>query len=154
MKLNFSKKFKQNQNLRKMNQKKDWKKELARDFLAIGSIIFFILVIARSAIKPYRPFVDQMIIAGLFLILISILFILLKKKSDNYVARGLILVIFTSIFYNDNLFTAFAIMALIGLIITSYIIDKNKLKIIKGISIGAICSLAGYYLAPLTINFF
>ena len=51
--------------------KKNWKKETARDFLGLSSIIFFLLVVARALIKPYRPFVDQMIIAGIVLLIIS-----------------------------------------------------------------------------------
>lgn len=118
-------------------------KNTARDFLAIGSWIFYILVIARVLIKPYRPFADQLIIAAIILLLLS-LFI---KDSDGYIARGLILAVFTSLFYQDNLFTLFAIIAFIGLIISSYFIGSSKIKIIKGLILGIISSAIGYYLA-------
>jgi len=126
----------------------NFKKELARDFLAIGSWVFFILVLARAMIKPYRPFVDQIAIAGIILILIT----LILKNYDDYIARGLILVVFTSIFYQDKLFTTFIIMAMIGLIITSHYLEKNNIKIIKGIIIGIITTAISYYLANITIN--
>ena len=127
---------------------KNLKKEAARDFLALGSWIFFILVVARALIKPYRPFVDQIIIAGIILLLIN----LIIKDSDGYIGRGIILVIFTILFYEDRLFTIFAILALIGLIISSYFIGNNKLKIGKGIVIGALVSWASYYLANFSLN--
>jgi hypothetical protein len=47
----------------------DWKKKWARDFLALGSWVFFILVLARALIKPYRPLVDQVFIAGVVLVI-------------------------------------------------------------------------------------
>lgn len=127
---------------------KNWKKELARDFLALGSVIFFILVIARAFIKPYRPFVDQMIIAGIILIILNFII----KDYDKYVARAIILVVFTALFYEDNVFTIFAILALIGVIISSYLIKNNKIKIVKGGVIGVIIIFISYYLANFTIN--
>jgi len=75
---------------------KNNKKEFARDFLALGSWVFFVLVIARAAIEPYRPFIDQVILAGVLLVVIGLIF-KGKKFYDPYVARGLVLVIFTTI---------------------------------------------------------
>ena len=128
----------------------NFKKELARDFLALGSWVFFILVIARALIQPYRPFVDQMIIAGIILILINLIF----KDYDGYIAKGLILFFFVSIFYKNNFFTAFVTLTILGLIISSYLSGNSRFKIIKGIIIGAISTLISYYLATYTINLF
>lgn len=127
---------------------KNLKKELARDFLALGSWVFFILVIARALIKPYRPFGDQMIIAGIILLLIN----LIIKDSDGYISRGIILVVFTILFYGDKLFTVFAILVLIGLLVSSYLVGNSKLKIGKGIILGVIVSWASYYLANFSLN--
>lgn len=126
---------------------RDWKKELVRDFLALGSWIFYILVIGRALIKPYRPFADQIIIAGVILLLVSWLFVLIKKDYDGYVARGLILAVFTILFYEDRIFSIFAVAVLIGLIISSYFVGNNKVKIIKGLIIGGLASWISYYLA-------
>ena len=120
----------------------DWKKELARDFLALGSWVFFILVIARAFIKPYRPFVDQIIIAGIVLLILG----LLIKKQDGYISKGLVLVYFTSIFYQDNVFTGFAILAMGGLLASSYYLNKNIKRISLGLFVGLVGILAGYYL--------
>ncbi len=129
--------------MKEIKSLKNWKKETARDMLAFGSWIFYILVIARALIKPYRPFADQIIIAGIILLFLS-LFI---KDSDSYIARGLILAVFTSLFYQDNLFTAFAVLALMGLAISSYLAGNSKIKIIRGLIVGVTSTLIAYYLA-------
>jgi hypothetical protein len=123
----------------------NWKKELARDFLAFGSWVFFVLVIARAAIKPYRPFVDQMIIAGFLLLIIG--FVLKKFDIDYYISRGLVLVIFTSIFYEDNLFSFFAILVMIGLVFSSYFVRNSLKRVGLGLVVGGIVSWLSWWFA-------
>ena len=116
------------------------KREFARDFLSVGSIVFYILVLARALIQPYRPFVDQLVVSLVVLMVIS-----LFVKYDGYVARGLILVFFTSVFYNSNLFTWFAVVVFLGLMISSYYLRKDKRSLIKGVVFGIVSVLVGYY---------
>ena len=59
--------------------KKDWKYEIARDLMAFGSIIFYLLVLVRSTIGEYMTFVYQLLIAVVVLILLSIII-----KNSNY----------------------------------------------------------------------
>ena len=127
-------------------EKKNWKKELSRDFLALGSLVFYILVIARAIIKPYRPFVDQLIIAGILLIFIGFIFRRHEWNEGGYIGRGLVLVVFTILFYEDKIFTGFAIAAMIGLIYSSYNLNKSWKNILRGLLIGSICSVVSYCL--------
>ena len=129
---------------------KKQKKEWARDFLALGSWVFYFLVVGRALIKFYRPFTDQILIAGLILLILGFIF----KKYDGYVARGLVLVIFTIIFYNHKIFTWFAILVFIGMILSSYIIGNSKKKILLGGIIGGIVSLISYYLSGISVGIF
>ena len=82
---------------------KNWKKEIARDTLALGSIPFYFLVIIRAVVGQYAIFVYQLLIA------VIVLFVLSKiiKNSNLHMARAFILVIFTSLFYNDLFYTVF-----------------------------------------------
>jgi hypothetical protein len=121
--------------------KKDWKKEISRDVLAFGSIVFYVLVVVRALIKPYRPFVDSLVVAILVLIILTVFI----KNYDAYIARGLVLAFFTSVFYQDILFTAFAIFLFFGLIFSSYYIGTEKSKIFKGLILGAVSVAVGYY---------
>ena len=119
----------------------NWKKETARDILAFGSIVFYLLVIARALIKPYRPFVDQIVIAGIVLLIIFLLF----RKFDSYISRGLIIVFFASLFYESGLFTIFASLVFIGMLFSSRYLKKSWNEIIYGLVIGAVCIAIGYY---------
>ena len=79
--------------------KKDgWKKEVARDFLAIGSIPFFILVIARVILLNDPDFLSQFIIAGVIFLLLTYFF-----KTNVYSGLALITVVLLSLFYNDQI---------------------------------------------------
>ena len=127
---------------------KDFKKKITRDFLALGSWVFYFLVIGRALIEPYRPFVDQIIIAGIILILSSFII----KKYDDYISKGLVLVVFTILFYEDRIFSIFAILVFIGLIFSSYILGNEKRNIIKGVIIGVVSTLIGYYLGNFSLS--
>ena len=48
--------------------KKNWKYEIARDSMAFGSILFYLIVLVRSTIGEYMVFVYQLLIALAFLI--------------------------------------------------------------------------------------
>ncbi len=123
---------------------KYWKKEVARDCIALGSIPFYFIVIIRAIIGKYAIFVYQLLIALIVLIILS----LIIKKSDMYAARCFILWVFTSSFYRDTLYTAFAFLLWIFVVISSrYLKIKNNV-IIKGIILGIISSGLAYYLAP------
>jgi hypothetical protein len=117
-------------------------REIARDFLALGSWVFYALVIGRALIKPYRPFVDQIIIAGLVIILLSLVF----KNFDGYVSRGLVLVVFTSLFYNSLVYTVFAVAAGLLLIVSSYLVGNGIRKISYGLIAGLLVILVSYFL--------
>ena len=125
--------------------KKDWKRENARDILALGSWIFYLLVIGRSLIKPYRPFADQIIIAGVIIIISGLIF--RKFDFDGYVARCLILVVFTSLFYNSFIYTLFAVATGFLLVYSSYFSGNSVKRIIFGFIAAVIGISAGYYLS-------
>lgn len=122
---------------------KYWKKEVARDCIALGSIPFYFIVIIRAIIGQYAIFVYQLLIALVILIILSWVF----KKSDMYVARCFILWVFTSLFYKHNLYTIFAFILWILVVVSCYYLKVKKGVIIKGIIFGIISSMVAYYLA-------
>lgn len=118
------------------------KKELSRDLLALGSIIFYILVLGRALIGPYWTFFNQLIIGALVLVFIYLFY----KKADYYTSRALILVVFTILFYDNLIYNVFAIFVFFLVLISSYY-SGNRLKdIFFGFVFGAFSSLIGYYL--------
>ncbi len=138
-----------------MFSNKNWKKELARDFIALGSWVFYVLVIARILVLPYRwPYLYQIIFAGIFILILEIF--IKRMSADYYISRALVLVIFTILFYDNKIFTIFAILTFIGLIISSYFIGNDWKKIIKGLIIGGIISIISLLLSDFShklINF-
>jgi len=120
---------------------KKWLKEIARDLLALGSIPFYFLVVVRSIIGNYYVFVYQMLVAA---IAVFVLYFVIKD-SNLHAARSLVIVIFTSLFYKEAIFTFFAALVWVLLLLAAYYIKKNIGFVFRGIIIGAISSLAGYY---------
>lgn len=116
------------------------KNEIARDFLALGSWVFYALVIGRALIEPFRPFVDQLIIAGFSIAVIGRMI-----EHDEYIARALVLAFFTGAFYQDVIYSGFAFMAVIGVVASAKYIKREWNEILKGIIIGAISIFIGYY---------
>jgi len=128
----------------------NWKKEIARDVLALGSLPFYLIVIIRAIVGKYKPFVYQMVIGLIIIILLSYLF----KKTDQYVGRAIPIVFFSSIFYKEPLYTYFACAMLVALIISSSYLLKSKIRleaIIKGIVIGVFSTVITYYLVPFLV---
>jgi len=125
--------------------KKGWIKEIARDWLALGSIPFFILVLARALVGPYWIFVYQLTIAAVLLLLVF-LFI---KKMNYGVSRILVLFFFTIAFYNSLVYSIFALVVLVLFAGTLHYLKRDKNEIVKGLGIGLVVSGIAYYLATL-----
>ncbi|HJN56760.1 MAG: hypothetical protein QF436_03615 [Candidatus Woesearchaeota archaeon] len=123
--------------------KKNWKNEIARDSLAFGSILFYLIVIIRAIIGEYMPFVYQLLIALIILFLLSSI----VKNTNQHIARAFILVVFTSLFYKDNLYTLFAALLWVFMIFSAVYIKIKKESIKKGIILGIFAMLISYYLS-------
>jgi hypothetical protein len=117
-------------------KKVDWKKELARDFLALGSWVFFALVISRILILPYRwDYLTHLLIAG-GLIFLADLF--LRGKIDTYVSRALVITFYTSWFYDNNIYGIFVKLIFAGLVFSSSYVGNSWKKIIYGLLLGTV----------------
>ena len=123
----------------------NWKKEVARDLLALGGIPFFILVMARSLIGDYFLFTYQLLISILLFFLIERLF----KEFNQHLSRVIVLIVFTIIFYNQLIYSVFAILIGIFVLISLFYLKKTKKEIIFGLLIGGLVSFISYFLAPL-----
>jgi hypothetical protein len=134
-----------------MLKQNSWKKELARDLLALGSIIFYLLVMLRALIGkngiPHYTILYSLIISAITLFIL----ILFVKDSDAYLARGLILVFFTIQFYNYTYYTIFASLIYLAMIYSSYYLGFKTNSIIKGLISGVVSTALGYYFALLIL---
>ena len=123
----------------------NWK-EIARDTLALGSVPFYLIVIIRAIIGKYLPFIYQLSIAFIILFIFS----KLLKNSNQHIARGLILAVFTSIFYKETIFTIFAAILFFAMIASLFYLKAKRNEILKGTVLG-IASAAASYQATLLI---
>ncbi|MDO8548861.1 MAG: hypothetical protein Q7S39_01745 [Ignavibacteria bacterium] len=124
---------------------KTWRKEIARDIISLGSIVFYFLVIGRALVGPFWVFLTFLCSAALVLLLIYFL----HKEFESYLARGIILAIGTSYFYGDFIFTLFAAAVYILMVVSSFFLWNSVLKIIKGIIFGLISTGAGYLIVEI-----
>ena len=120
-------------------------KEISRDLRAFGSVPFYIIVVIRATIDLYSVFIWQLLIAAACLIILFFL----TKQSDFHIANAFVLTVFTSLFYQNILFTVFAVI-LLGFIVASshYLKIKNK-SIIYGILTGVVCSVISFLISNL-----
>lgn len=131
-------------------QKKDWKKEIARDILALGSIPFYLIVFIRILIMNERTYIYQLLIAGLLLALFSVFIGKIKLKADFYTSRSFVLLIFTALFYNEIEYTVFASLLWLGLLTSSNYLNRGKKKEIAiGIFLGIFSAAVAYFLSSI-----
>ena len=121
--------------------KNAWTKEIARDLLALGSIPFYFLVVIRAVIGKYNIFVYQLLIAAIAIFI----FYFIIKNSNLHVARSFAALIFVSLFYKEMIFTVFASLVWFLLLVSAYYLKRNIGSVFRGVVIGGISSLIGYY---------
>ena len=123
------------------------KDEVTRDLIALGGLPFYFLVIIRSTIGGYLSFVYHVVIA------LPVLFLISKavKGSNLHIARGFILVIFTSIFYKALPFTIFSILVWGCMIYSLVYLKTSTREILKGIALGVVSVIISYSLTLLIV---
>ena len=126
---------------------KNAKDEAARDLIALGGLPFYFLVLVRSTIGGYLSFLSHVAVA------LPVLYLLSKavKGSNLHIARGFILVIFTSIFYSALPFTVFSILVWCGMIYSLYYLKTGARDILKGIALGVASVIISYSLTLLIV---
>ena len=109
------------------------KAEIARDLVALGGLPFYFLVLVRSTIGGYMSFISHVAVA------LPVLYLLSRavRGSNLHIARGFILVIFTSVFYEALPFTIFSILVWCGMIYSLAYLKAGAREISKGIALGA-----------------
>lgn len=118
----------------------NWRKELARDLIAFGGIPFLVITIVRvSVTQAYYP-MQFIISSALFFILRAVF------KADLRAGLALIVVTFTSFYYNHPAYTVFASLIYVGIVKSLFYLNKGKKEILKGVFLGAISATAGFFI--------
>lgn len=122
------------------------KKEIARDIIAFGSIPFYAIVIARATVGEHLPFVAHLLLAALLLFLAS-----LFVSFNRHMARGVILAIFTSAFYQDGLFTAFAFALTAMMLMSLRYLKTRTSDLARSVLAGVVVSGISYAMTALLV---
>jgi len=120
--------------------KTEYIKEVARDLIALGSPLFFAVVVARIYFLSNWAYLSQFIIGGILFYTLAILL-----KTDKRAGMGVILLIFLTFYYNDLQFSWFARILFILFIGALYYLKIEKLEIAKSIILGIIATVISYY---------
>lgn len=124
-----------------------WKREIARDIIALGSMPFYLIVVVRALIGEDLTFVYHLVIA------LGILFILtrLVKTAHQHVGRGFILLFFISSFYNELLFTLSTSILFLLMIASAWYLKVTKSALIQGLVVGVVSTAVSYAIITLLI---
>ncbi len=123
------------------------KEEITRDLIALGGLPFYFLVIVRASIGGYLSFLSHVAVA------LPVLYLLSRavRGSNLHIARGFILVIFTSVYYSALPFTVFSLLVWCGMIYALIYMKTDKGDILKGIALGVVSVAISYTLTLLII---
>ena len=120
----------------------NWKNELARDLIALGSIPFFLLVLVRIHLLDNPVYSNQFIFSGITFLALFFIF-----RLNLYSGLGLIALFFTSMYYADVAFTIFGSIIYLFIIVSLFYLKYDMKKVFLGILAGAIGIGVGYVLA-------
>lgn len=123
------------------------KEVVARDLIALGGLPFYFLIIVRASIGDYPYFLSHVVIA----LPAVYLFSRIVTGTNLHIARALILVVFTSLFYEDLPFTVFTSLVWILMILSLYYLKVRGSEIAKGIVAGAVSVAISYLLTMLIV---
>mgnify|MGYP003968403239 CR=1 FL=1 len=112
-----------------------WLKVLARDLIALGGLPFFVLVLVRVWMLDNMAYFLQFAIAG---VIFGLLFLFVKQ--DVYAGLGLIVLVFTSLYYGDFLYSVFGSVAYCLLLVSLFYLERDWKRVIFGVLIGAVGS--------------
>ena len=112
---------------------KKFLEESARDIIALGSPVFFIIALVRISITNNYSYLGKVALAGFLFLTLAYFF-----KANVRLGFGFILVVFLSLYYNSAIFTIFASLIYLSAIASMIYLKEDKAKIIKGIFFGLV----------------
>ncbi|MGH7892420.1 MAG: hypothetical protein ACREN0_09135 [Thermodesulfobacteriota bacterium] len=123
------------------------KEEIARDLIALGGLPFYFLVLVRASIGGYLSFLSHVAVALPVLYLLS----RLVRGVNLHIARALILVVFTSVYYKALPFTVFSFLVWGVMIYSLIYLKSGPREILKGIALGVASVIISYSLTLLIV---
>jgi len=120
---------------------KKWLDEFCRDILALGGVLFYFLFIGRALVAPHYDYALQLV----FSILVYIFLLIFIHGGEGHVARALIAIVFSVMYYDDFGFNVFIGIAYVFLLFSVLYLKKSWVSVMKGLALGIISSIIGYF---------
>jgi len=115
-------------------------KRYARDIVALGSVPFFTLVLARVWILKNPMYLSQFMMGGIIVLLFSYIF-----KFNSYTGISIVIGFFLTVYYDDFLFEVFAAVALCVLLLSALYLEKNKKQVLGGALLGVAATAISFF---------
>lgn len=125
-----------------------WLREMARDIVSLGGFPFFVLVLVRVWMLDNLVYFSQFVVAG---IVVGLVFLILRQNI--YSGLGLIVLVFTSLYYDDFNFTIFGIVAYVLLLVSLFYLKEDKKKILLGVVLGALGVAVSYVILGISFKY-
>ncbi len=122
-------------------------RESARDLIAFGSPIFFLLVLARVSITANFIYLSEFALAGGIFYALSFLL-----DANIRAGIGSILLVLTGIYYSSVSFAVFAAIIYILFLISLVYLGENKKDVAKGAVLGFVIAGIVYYVIRLVFG--
>lgn len=106
-------------------------KAVARDFVALGGLPFFVLVLVRVWILDLPEYFMSFVIAGAFVLVCWRFF-----RIDLYSALSFVVLIFTAIHYGEVAYWVVGGLVWVGVVVSSWYLSKDWKKVLAGVVVG------------------
>jgi hypothetical protein len=120
-----------------------WRREVQRDLMALGSVVFYLLVLGRALVGPYWDLATPLLVVGIGLLVVHPLL----RSADLYLARALIVAVLVTRHYGDVVFGLFAGAAFVLMLVSAPALGRSRAAIAQGLAIGVVASGVAFLLA-------
>ena len=120
-----------------------WLRRVERDVMALGSPVFYILVVGRGLVGPFWGLVIPLVAIGAALIVGH----RWLRGADLYLTRGAVLAVLTTNHYGDARFGVFAAAAMGFMVYAARDLGGTRRELLGGSLLGVAAASIGYGLA-------
>lgn len=120
-----------------------WLREVQRDLMALGSVVFYLLVLGRALVGPYWDLATPLLVVGVALLAIHARL----NGADLYLTRALIVAVLVTRHYSDVVFGLFAAAAFVLMVLSATNLGRSRSSIVQGLALGVVASGAAFALA-------
>ena len=120
-----------------------WLRRIERDVMALGSPVFYVLVIGRGLVGPFWDLVVPLVAIGAALMVGQ----RWLHDADLYLSRGLVVGALTTNHYGDAIFGVFAAAAFGFMVYAAQDLGSSRRAVVVGVLIGLAGAIIGLAMA-------